>query len=362
MELVKIEAKDFGLKESKAKEISDMFKPMLDKMVDLEKEFNGVVDLPIDENTVKIAKALRLKFVKVRTGTDTIHKELKKFYIMGGKFVDGWKNAQLMASQGLEQKLMEIEKYYEKKEAEKVEKIRVLRENKLLKFGAEVFPSGLGDMEDDVWSNYLTGVQAGYEAKLEADKKVEEARLETVRKETEERERVRLENEKLKAEAVEKDRLAKIEEEKRAKAEKVRIAKEAVEEKKRLAEIEKARKIAEVEKAKLEAEKEKLRKDAEEKARTEKEKQDAILVKERETQAKLRAELEAKEAVEEKAKADEEAKIQSDLNKGDALKFKDLLADLDDLKTRYSFKSAKNKKMYKDVSVLLDKVITHIKG
>ncbi len=36
-ELVKINAKDYGLEESKAKQISDMFKPMLDLVADLEK-------------------------------------------------------------------------------------------------------------------------------------------------------------------------------------------------------------------------------------------------------------------------------------------------------------------------------------
>ena len=38
-----------------------------------------------------------------------------------------------------------------------------------------------------------------------------------------------------------------------------------------------------------------------------------------------------------------------------------LLDELKDLKSKFSFKSASNKKKYKDVGVLLDKVIDHIK-
>ena len=109
MELVKINPSDYGLEEQKAKEISDMFKPMLDKMVDLEKRYNEVISLEIQPETCKKAKELRLEYVKVRTGTATIHKELKAFYLQGGRFVDGWKNAQLMASQGIEEKLINIE-------------------------------------------------------------------------------------------------------------------------------------------------------------------------------------------------------------------------------------------------------------
>ena len=39
-QLVKINASDYSLEESKAKEISDLFSPMLKAMVELEKEFN----------------------------------------------------------------------------------------------------------------------------------------------------------------------------------------------------------------------------------------------------------------------------------------------------------------------------------
>jgi len=52
--------------------------------------------------------------------------------------------------------------------------------------------------------------------------------------------------------------------------------------------------------------------------------------------------------------------LEAELNKGDAAKVKDLIADLESLKTKYSFKSAKNKKMYSDVNLLIDKVINHI--
>ena len=86
--------------------------------------------------------------------------------------------------------------------------------------------------------------------------------------------------------------------------------------------------------------------------------------KEREERAKrekLEAELKAKQEEEEEARKQAELERQKELNKGDADKVKDLLTSLETLKNKYSFDSDKNKKMYQDVGILIDKVITHIK-
>ena len=67
-----------------------------------------------------------------------------------------------------------------------------------------------------------------------------------------------------------------------------------------------------------------------------------------------------KEENEKRAIEQAEALKQSELSKGDIYKIKDLINDLAVLKTKYSFKSAKNVKMYNQVSELLDKIINHI--
>ena len=59
--IVKINASEYGLTETKAKEIEAMFKPMLDKMVELEEEFNQIAGLEINEGTCYKARELRLK-------------------------------------------------------------------------------------------------------------------------------------------------------------------------------------------------------------------------------------------------------------------------------------------------------------
>ena len=97
-------------------------------------------------------------------------------------------------------------------------------------------------------------------------------------------------------------------------------------------------------------------------AKIEADKQADILRKERQAKEKVEAELKASKEAEEKSKQDAELSRQAELKKGDAAKLKDLISDLEAMKTKYSFKSAKNIKMYDNVNLLIDKTINFING
>lgn len=282
-ELMKIDPAQFGIEESKAKEISAQFQPMLDKMVELEAEYNEVIALPIEEKeTSAKAKALRLKYVKVRTGTEKIHKEQKAFYLAAGRFVDGWKNTQLFASQGIEEKLSTIENYAELKEKARIAELQAARVEELKQYQVDGSAMQLGIMSDDIWNNFLTGTKTNYEAAQEAARKAEEERLAAIEAEKARIEAQRIENERLKAEAAEREKAIA---EERAAAET---------ERKRLEEI--ARKEREQAEAKLAEE----RRIAADKLETE-----------RKEAARLAAELRAKQEAE-AAEAARLAKIESD--------------------------------------------------
>jgi hypothetical protein len=339
MDLIKIDASQYGLEEKKAKQITDMFMPMLEKMEALEDAYNSIIKLPVNPDTISKAKALRLEYVKVRTGTDKIHKELKKFYIQGGKFVDGWKNAQRMASEGNEKRLMDIEKHFENIEKEKRELRLQERIGVLSGYGCVKIPDSLVDMEEDVWSNYLYGIKKNFEAVQEAKRKAEEERIRKEKEEEEERKRIQEENARLKKEA-----------EERKKAEQERMEKEA-EEKRQREKREEAERIA---REKIEAERRK-KEEAERKAK------ELELKKEREEKARIEAELKKKEEEERRKEEEEKARIEAELQKGDVEKTKDLINDLISMKHKYKFDSIKNKKMYGAVCLLLDKMIEYIK-
>ncbi|KKL90114.1 hypothetical protein LCGC14_1907890, partial [marine sediment metagenome] len=204
MELVKINHEEYGLQESKAKEISAMFKPMLDWMVKLGDQFNEVIDLPVSEETCKKAHDLRLEYVKTRTGTAKVHKKLKAFYLQGGRFVDGWKNAQLMASQGIEDKLSNIENHYIIQEKERITKLQEKRAKVLKKFDLDIVPGNLGELDATMWNNYLTGTKVNYDKKKEEERKFLQEQVEKEETRKKEEERVRKEGERLLAEAKEK--------------------------------------------------------------------------------------------------------------------------------------------------------------
>jgi colicin import membrane protein len=269
-EIVKINASDYGLEESKASEIEAMFLPMLAKMRELEKEFNHILKLPIDPETCQMAHDLRQSYVKVRTGTEKIHKDLKAFYLNGGRFVDAFKNTQAFASGEKETTLKAIEDHFENQERERLEKLRTTR-LELLKPYTEIEPLALGHMEQTVFDNLLTGFKTAYEVRIAAEKKAEEERIAKEKAEAEERERQRLENIRLKKEAEEREKELQVE---RAKAESERKALE-----------EKARKERE-EREKLETEI-KAKKVAEELAQ--KQAQDKAIKEERERIAAIKA-------------------------------------------------------------------------
>jgi len=178
MEIVKIDAKEYGISSTIAKDIESQFKPMLDKMVVLEQEYNEIVNLDLnDPSTAKKAKEVRLKYVKVRTGTEEIHKKQKDYYLNGGRFVDGWKNAQKFASQDKESKLLEIENHLAIQEKLRIEKLQNERAELVREYVEDTTVIKLGEMEEDVFQAYLTAKKQNHADMIEAERKAERDRI-----------------------------------------------------------------------------------------------------------------------------------------------------------------------------------------
>lgn len=301
--LIEIDPKEFGLKENVAEQIAMQFKPMLDKMTELEVEFNEIVDLPIDsQEASNRAKELKKKYVKIRTATADIHKKQKEFYLSGGRYVDGWKNAQIFASQGKEKTLLEIQDFAKNKEKKRLQELNDKRLELVAPYVDSTDGMELSNLEPDVFEAFLSIKKKNHQAVEQAKKEAEDKRIAERNAEIEERRRLNAENEKLKKEAQLKEK------------EQSRLRDE---ERKRL--------------DKIESEKKKL--------------QDKIEAQERE---KINAEIE------------KQKQIEKELQKGDAQKLRDLVSDIKALKTKYTFKSLKNKDLYLGVSILLDKTTKYI--
>ena len=189
---IKVQAQEFGIEENRAAQIAEQFKPMLEKMQELESTYNEV-QKKLEEQGVTLeltqeAKRLRLDYVKVRTGTAKIHKEQKAFYLAAGRFIDGWKNAQVFASQGIENKLKGIEDHYKNEERKRIEAARAERWE-LLSAYLSSEPEGLGQMGEETFQALLGGAKISHEAKIKAE--AEAKRLREIEEEKQELKRNR---------------------------------------------------------------------------------------------------------------------------------------------------------------------------
>lgn len=338
-----VKPQDYGIETTKAKELTLGLKIVKEERELLIKEFEEVSKLEIVKENLPKFKALRLKIVKNRTqGINNWHKKNKEFFLTGGKFVDAIKNKEIAINEDMEERLNKAEKHFENLEKERLVALQLERVSLISEFLEDADERDLSAMDDDVWNAYLSTKKESYFKKIEEDKKLEEIRLAEIEAERKEQERIKLENAKLKAEADEREKQLKIEAEKREKEERLRLEKEN---KERLERQEKQRKELAKHVAELKAQKEA------------KEKLEKLEKLKRE---KIQAELDAKLEAERKAKEEEERNIQKELNKGDEDKVKDLISDLEAIKTKYNFKSVKNKKMYVEVGYLIDKINSHI--
>jgi chemotaxis protein histidine kinase CheA len=333
--LVVVDPKEYGLEPDKAKEVESVFLPIIAERESLEETYLSITSKKISPELTQEARELRLKLVKVRTNTDKIHKSAKAFYLAGGKFVDAWKNKNVTVIEQMEEKLFDIEKYYEQIESERKKALKQKRADELCEFGVDFLFYKLDDMPEDTYQQLLATSKENYRLKKEAEQKAEDERLAKEQAEKEEQERIRVENERLKAEAALKE--------------------------KELA----------IERAKVEAEQKKAAEKAAEEVEKIRKENERILKEERATKLKLEAELKAKEEeksrleklekdkkeAEEKARKAEEkkARLAPDKQKIESLAVKITEIELP------SVKSEEAKKIVQTATELLNKVVNYLK-
>jgi hypothetical protein len=243
----------------------------------------------------KQARALRLEIKAERVAAEKTRKSLKEESLRFGKAIDGANNIYLALVAPIEQKLDDIEKAEERREAARIQALQEERVEIIETLGMQTHGINLGMMSDDAWSNYHQQAKDAYTARREREKREAEEAAAAAKKEAEEREAQRLENIRLKEEAEKREAELKAEREAAAKAEEAaRIERERI--------AEEARKEREAIEAKARAEREAAEAAAKEAA---KKQADA------EAEAKRLRDAEAKRIADEKAAADAKAKAEA---------------------------------------------------
>lgn len=395
MNKLTLNIENYGLEESKAKAIKNLYLPMLDMLEEMEQEFNEVVKKELNDETIKESRSLRLRIVKVRTSADVVRQNAKEESIRLNKAIQSAYNTLEFAIKSKEEKLKAIEDHYENLEKEKIAKLQEDRFKKLEKYteNPDLIPTNLGEMDDEVWANYLTGSKTNYENRIEAERKAEEDRKKFELKQKTYNERhTKLMPYSLLI-SIKGHTIETTEDQFKALLKRGQDAKKAGD---------KVKKDAKIEVDRVEKEKKNLKKLHEKRY----EKRGTQLVREfkfvrehhnyrldgirmvyehelkgldddkwaeilkdikkavshLEQTKKDKAELDKKnaelKAVEDgkiKAEKDKKAIIEAEAKKGDQDKLNDLIKDLSALKTKYVFESEENKEKYEKLGVLIDK-------
>lgn len=291
-QLIKVNPNEFGLEETKANEMVSGLQPIFAEREILAAQYAEIITKEINAATIKEAKELRNRIVKNRTqGIEAWHKVNKEFYLRGGQFVDAIKRKEVAENERMEANLSDIEKHYENIEKERLDKLQIERVEAISPYVTDTTGLDFRTMQQEVFDAYLAAKKQAYFDFKAAEKAAEEERIAKELAEKAEQERIRLENEKLKKEAEEREAILKAE---REKAEQERLAVEA--------------KI-QAEREKIQAEEKKKADELAKKQAEDKAKQDAILKAEQEAKAKIEAELKAKKEAEEKIEQDRLADI-----------------------------------------------------
>lgn len=298
--------KDSGLELSETETIKQSYLPYFTQMAEIKEQAKKINFENPSELDEKIARELRLKTVKIRTGSLAIKDERKRIHTLKANIEQSTWNLIKASCELEEETFLQVEKVRINKEiarkaALKAERLELLAP---ITDQANIYP--VGEMTEESFQDLLSGLQLAAQAKIEAAQKAEAERIERERKEAEEREAQRLENIRLKAEAEAREKELAAE---REEAEKARLAQEAL----RKAEQAKADKIL----ADQKAEAERKQKEIEDKAAAErkleaemaakvKAEADTKLEAERKENERLQAQLKTKQEAEEKARIEKE--------------------------------------------------------
>lgn len=176
--------------------------------------------LQVQENEPKKAREIRLKLKNIRVAADKTRKALKEDSLRRGRAIDGMNNILLAELKPLEERMDDIEKAEERREAERIRQL-VEQRAELIREYADPEHYKLAEMDDEAFSGLLGGLKKA-KAEREEQERLQREKEERERKEREEREaKLKAENERLRKEKEEADRVAaeKAEQERKAREE-----------------------------------------------------------------------------------------------------------------------------------------------
>jgi colicin import membrane protein len=247
------------------------------------KDINDKMSIQLAEVGRKNVKAARLSAEKIFDAKREEVQQIKSEYDLEDKLWLKAKQTAQILFKDIENTFEWKAKYVERFEAEQKELRTQLRIEKVSKYTPELNRIEFENMSDEMFSLFFAGIEKAFNDKIEAEKKAESERLAKEKAETEERERIILENIRLKNESEEKEKALE-------------------EERKKQVEILAQQKAESDRLAKIEAEKQdKIQAELNAKLEAERKENETKLKAELEERLKIQKELEAKKKAEQDA-------------------------------------------------------------
>ena len=129
---------------------------------------------------VEIAKRVSIDLGRIRSRKDAVKKEQKDYYLKVGRFIDALSNTVEGMITLTQDEAKEHAKYFENLEKQRLEKLKADR-LALISPYMENPPLGLDLISEDTFQIMLTGAKKSYEDRIEAARIAEEVRLERLR-------------------------------------------------------------------------------------------------------------------------------------------------------------------------------------
>ena len=171
-----------GIEDSKAAQIEATFAPMVELLKGFEGAYDTVMAMDQSEEKCSTAKRLRLDIAEIRVSAKKAHDEQKAEYLLAGRAIDGVFNIFKLAVTDKEDNLKEVETFFARKEAERIQAIRETRTGELEEFGVDASSLDLGRMAEDAYLILREGYKKSYTFAIEAEQKAEVDRIETEKK------------------------------------------------------------------------------------------------------------------------------------------------------------------------------------
>jgi hypothetical protein len=199
--------KSSGLEIKEGEQIKQSFLPFLVQLSEVQEQsvkINFEHPTDIDE---KIARELRLKTVKIRTGASDLKDNRKKIHLLKGNLEQASYNIIAASCKLAEETFTQVEKAREIAEAKRKAELKAQREIEAQTYSEYLpFVIDLGQLDELSYANLLTGAKLQLQAKIDAELKAEQERIAKQKAIDEENERIRIENARLQKEAEEKEK------------------------------------------------------------------------------------------------------------------------------------------------------------